>query len=66
MNFRLMAKVCTPCTIVCPQCFSFCVVFFVQITRVAIYLSIAIFLGSIDPRHMTNMHYIPCHGCLYM
>jgi hypothetical protein len=29
-------------------------------------LSIAIFPGSIDPRHMTNVHYIPCHGCLYI
>ena len=49
-----------------PQIFSFCVVLLVQITRVAIDLSIAIFLGSINPRHVTNMHYIPCHGWLYI
>ena len=53
-------------TIVGPQSFSFCVVFFVQIARVAIDLSTAIFLGSINPMHVTNMHYKPCHGCLYI
>jgi hypothetical protein len=53
-------------TIVGPQSFSFCVVFFVEITRVAIDLSIAIFSGLINPRHVMNMHYIPCHGCLYI
>jgi len=49
-----------------PSKLHFCVVLFVQITRVAMDLSIAIFPGSINPRHVTNMHYIPCHGCLYI